>query len=188
METEGWNKRNAFNIAHIHLKWRQMTHWVHSRRPLSTQRDYTSLFIQLQHEMDWLMLQDPPNTKLHRIDWCQFCIIHTIPNMMFSATIFICCVLVFLCIHRKYKGNMYMWWLGLTTHTKHTHLFDTAGVLLHGNLFHSALKAEEGLDVQAGGLLKTRPLVILWVNLYTQTCTVYYTVYTCRNKMTRLLW
>lgn len=137
---------------------------------------------------DWLMLQRPLNTKLHRIDLCQFCIIHTTP-IMFSATIFTCCVLAFLCIHRKYKGNMCMQRFGLTTHT-HTHLFDTAGVLLHGNLFHSALKAEEGLDVQAGGLLKTRPLVILWVNLYqhTQTRTVYYTVYTCRSKMTRLLW
>lgn len=72
----------------------------------------------------------------------------------------------------------------------HTHLFDTAGILLHCNLFHGALKAKEGLDVQAGSLLKTRPVLIIRVNLYqhTQTCTVYYTLYTSRNKMTRLLW
>lgn len=46
-----------------------------------------------------------------------------------------------------------------------THLFDTAGILLHSNLFHSALKAEERLDVQTGNLLKTRPVLILRVNL-----------------------
>lgn len=53
-------------------------------------------------------------------------------------------------------------------HTQ-THLFDTAGILLHSNLFHGALKAEEGLDVQTGGLLKTRPVFILRVDLDTHT-------------------
>lgn len=68
--------------------------------------------------------------------------------------------------------------LGFYTHMKnpnvlinnhHTHLFDTAGVLLHGYLFHSALEAEEGLDVQAGALLKTRPVLVLWVDLCQHT-------------------
>lgn len=53
-----------------------------------------------------------------------------------------------------------------------THLFDTAGVLLHSYLFHSALEAKEGLDVQAGTLFKTRPVLILWVNLYQHTQSV----------------
>lgn len=47
----------------------------------------------------------------------------------------------------------------------HTHLFDTASILLHGYLFHSAFEAEEGFDVQTGCLLETRPVLILWVNL-----------------------
>lgn len=69
---------------------------------------------------------------------------------------------LFLWIHRKYKG----------IRNPHTHLFDTAGILLHSDLFHRALKAKEWLDVEAGGLLKTRPVLIFRVNLYqhTQTC------------------
>lgn len=51
----------------------------------------------------------------------------------------------------------------------HTHLFDTAGVLLHGYLFHGTLEAEEGLDVQTGRLLETRPVLILRVNLCRHT-------------------
>lgn len=54
---------------------------------------------------------------------------------------------------------------------RHTHLFDTAGVLLHSNLFHCTLKAEEGLDVQTRCLFKTRPVLILWMNLYQHTIT-----------------
>lgn len=61
IRTEGENKKN---IAHTHPKLTQMTHWVHSRRPLSTQRDYTSLFVQLQHKTHRFVLQKPCNTKI----------------------------------------------------------------------------------------------------------------------------
>lgn len=47
----------------------------------------------------------------------------------------------------------------------HTHLFNTGGILLHCDLLCGALKAEEGFDVHAGGLLKTGPVFILRVNL-----------------------
>lgn len=70
----------------------------------------------------------------------------------------------------------------------HTNLFDTAGVLLHGYLFHSALEAEEGLDVQAGALLETRPVLVLWVDLRQHTELSNHTVHTCRDKMTSLPW
>lgn len=51
----------------------------------------------------------------------------------------------------------------------HTHLLDTAGVLLHGHLLHRALEAKERFDVQAGRLLETRPVLILRVGLRTHT-------------------
>lgn len=46
-----------------------------------------------------------------------------------------------------------------------THLLDAAGVLLHSDLLHGALKAKEGLDVEAGALFKASPLLVFWVNL-----------------------
>lgn len=44
-------------------------------------------------------------------------------------------------------------------------LLDAAGVLFHGYLLRGRLKAKEGLDVQAGGLLKARPVPVLWMHL-----------------------
>lgn len=67
----------------------------------------------------------------------------------------------------------------------HTHLLDTAGVLLHGHLLHRALEAKERFDVQAGRLLETRPVLILRVGLRTHkreyTCV---TVATTHANMT----
>lgn len=47
-------------------------------------------------------------------------------------------------------------------------LIDATGVLFHGNLLHRALETKERLDVQTGGLLEARPLLVLWVNLRNQ--------------------
>ena len=55
------------------------------------------------------------------------------------------------------------------THNPCTDLFDVVGVLLHGDLFHCALKAKEVLDVQAGVLLKARPAGVLGVHLQHET-------------------
>lgn len=63
MEAEGKNKRDAFNIAHIRPIRKQMTHYIHRRRPMSTQRDYTSSLMQLQYETDWLT--HAPETLWH---------------------------------------------------------------------------------------------------------------------------
>lgn len=76
-----------------------------------------------------------------------------------AAFIIILLIAAFLCMGEDPKQTDIQ-----HTHT-HTHLFDTAGVLLHGYLFHGALEAEEGLDVQTGRLLETRPVLVLRVNL-----------------------
>lgn len=70
-----------------------------------------------------------------------------------------------------------------------THLFDAVGVLLHSNLLHSALKSKERLDVQTGGLLKTRPVLVLRVNLHqhTQTHTAHL-LYSRANQTPGFLW
>lgn len=52
------------------------------------------------------------------------------------------------------------WWC-----LDHGYLLDAVGVLLHGDFLHRALETEEGFDVQAGRLLKTRPVLVLRVNL-----------------------
>lgn len=78
---------------------------------------------------------------------------------MAAAFIIILLLAAFLCMDEDPKHTDIQ-----HTHT-HAHLFDTAGVLLHGYLFHGALKAEEGLDVQTGRLLETRPVLVLRVNL-----------------------
>lgn len=44
-------------------------------------------------------------------------------------------------------------------------LLDAAGVLFHGYLLRGRLKAKEGLYVQAGGLLKARPVPVVWMHL-----------------------
>lgn len=48
------------------------------------------------------------------------------------------------------------------------HLLDAAGVLFHGDLLRRALKAKEGLHVQACCLFKAGPVLILWMNLQVQ--------------------
>lgn len=69
------------------------------------------------------------------------------------------------------------------------YLLDTAGILFHSDLFHGAFKAEEGLDVQTGRLLKACPVLIVRVDLYQRILyCYYYTVHICRSKMTTLLW
>ena len=47
------------------------------------------------------------------------------------------------------------------------HLLDAAGVLFHGDLLHRALKAKEGLDVEAGALLEAGPVLVFWMDLQT---------------------
>lgn len=54
------------------------------------------------------------------------------------------------------------------------HLFDTTGILLHCDLFHGAFEAKEGLDVQTGYLFKTRPVLVLRVDLCKHTHTKTY--------------
>lgn len=107
---------------------------------------------------DWLV----PETLWHQTNrkdqFCQFCIT-TVPNMQ-------PCLYCF-CAYTKMQRTAVNLMININTH-----LFDTAGVLLHSYLFHSALKAEEGLDVQAGTLFKTSPVLILWVNLYQHTQTL----------------
>lgn len=44
-------------------------------------------------------------------------------------------------------------------------LLDAAGVLFHGYLLCCGLKAKEGLHIQAGGLFKARPVLVLWMHL-----------------------
>lgn len=44
-------------------------------------------------------------------------------------------------------------------------LLDAAGVLFHGDLLCCGLKAKERLYIQAGGLFKARPVLVLWMHL-----------------------
>ena len=44
-------------------------------------------------------------------------------------------------------------------------LLDAAGVLFHCYLLSCRLKAKEGLYIQAGGLFKARPVLVVWMHL-----------------------
>lgn len=51
------------------------------------------------------------------------------------------------------------------TSCRGANLLDAAGVLFHGDLLCRRLKAKERLYIQAGGLFKARPVLVLWMHL-----------------------
>lgn len=144
-----WKHINSMfsNSAYMHGNWRQMTHRFYSEGPPSTLRLHKPICENSMKHADYLLTWNTYSRVPLKV-----CINDT---SALYARLLLCRA----CFQRT-----------------HTHLFDTAGILLHGNFLHGALKAKEGLDVQAGRLLKTRPVLIFRVDLHTHAHIVYYTV------------